>query len=69
MNLLRLTLGILTATVTINAWLIIRTLRAAWRGCDAHWAAGGPGGAWVETHSTQKSMKVRILRGRYLRLT
>jgi hypothetical protein len=82
MNLLRLALGILTATVTINAWLIIQTLRAAWRAGafqaqtttirpnrDAHRAAGGSGGACVETHSTQKSMNVRILRGRYLRLT
>jgi hypothetical protein len=33
-----------------------------------HRAVGGFGGVWVETHSRQKSMNVRILRGRYLRL-
>jgi hypothetical protein len=81
--LIWLAIATLTVIVTINAWLIIQLLRAARRavavpaqmvasrcvGSDAHRAAGGFGGAWVETHSTQKSMKVRILRDRYLRLT
>ena len=78
-----LALASLAAIVTINAWLIIQTLKAARRAvavqaqtvalpvarCGTHRVAGGFGGAWVETHSTQKSMNVRILRGRYLRLT
>jgi hypothetical protein len=81
--LLRLVLATLAAIVSINTWLIIRVLRAALRAatprapvpaspavsCDAHRVAGGRGGAWVEAHSTQKSMNVRILRDRYLRLT
>jgi hypothetical protein len=78
-----LALATLAAIVTINAWLIIQALRAARRAVAVQAptlaspsvrsapqrVAGGFGGAWVEAHSTQKSMKVRILRDRYLRLT
>lgn len=77
--LLWLALATLAEILTINAWLIIQALRAARRALavqvspatilHAHRASGGFGGVWLETHSTQKSMNVRILRDRYLRLT
>jgi hypothetical protein len=63
-------LATLAVIVTLNAWLIIQMLRAARRTVVVpQRAAGGFGSVWVETHSTQKSMNVRILRDRYLRLT